>query len=104
MRSKTGNRSGNSPRSVHSMRCRAVIRSLGSLRIAHLLFKPWATTRVAPTTGHKKRSLYPAPGLYRRVQLTKGRAQEELTALGVGDDLAAWRAMAAETRPLVAQG
>lgn len=29
--------------------------------------------------------------------------EEELTALGVGDDLAAWRAMAAETRPLVAQ-
>jgi hypothetical protein len=30
-------------------------------------------------------------------------SQEELTALGVGDDLAGWRAMAAETRPLVAQ-
>jgi HD-like signal output (HDOD) protein/ActR/RegA family two-component response regulator len=30
-------------------------------------------------------------------------SQEELTALGVGDDLAAWRAVAAETQPLVAQ-
>jgi hypothetical protein len=28
---------------------------------------------------------------------------EELKALGVGDDLAAWRAMAAETQPLLAE-
>ena len=71
----------------------------GPNRVPHAYFDAVSAVHVANLLAHEL-DLRLAEGSLENDPMP---SQEELTMLGVGDDLAAWRAMAAETRPLVAQ-
>jgi len=71
----------------------------GPNRIPHEYFDAVSAVHVANLLAHE---LDP-PLAEGSLEYDTMPSPEELTALGVGDDLAAWRAMAAETRPLAAQ-
>ena len=71
----------------------------GPNRVPHEYFDAVSAVHVANLLAHELDPPLPEGSLENDTM----PSPEELTALGVGDDLAAWRAMAAETRPLAAQ-
>jgi len=71
----------------------------GPNRVPHEHFDAVSAVHVANLLAHE---LDP-PSAERSLENDAMPSPEELTALGVGDDLAAWRVMAAETLPLSRQ-
>jgi len=72
----------------------------GPGRVPHQYFDAVSAVHVANLLAHELDQPSPEGNL----EIDALPSQEELKALGVGDDLVTWRAMAAETQPLLAQG
>ena len=71
----------------------------GPNRVQHQYFDAVSAVNIANLLAHELNPLSPGGGS----ENDDVPSREELTALGVGDDLTAWRAMAAEVRPLLTQ-